>query len=103
MLDAWTVLPHEVDHIQSLKHHGATALNNLSWSCALCNSFKGSNPAGYDSDTRKLSRLFHPRTDSWAEHFIWNGPTLHGMTPVGRATIDVLRINAKPVSNIDGC
>jgi hypothetical protein len=96
MPDAATVLPHELDHIKSQKHHGTTTLANLAWACALCNSFKSSNIAGYDPETRKLSRLFNPRIDDWAEHFRWNGPNLEGMSEIGRATVDVLRINDEP-------
>src|ERR1700722_7831135 len=88
-----TVLPHEVDHIKPLKHHGASALGNLAWACALCNSFKSSNVAGYDPATGQLTRLYNPRIDDWAQHFRWDGPELTGTTPIGRATLDVLRIN----------
>lgn len=38
-------------------------------------------------------RLFHPRKDSWEEHFEWAGPVLRGRTAIGRTTIDVLNIN----------
>ncbi len=93
MPDSCTVLPHEIDHIKPLKHHGPTTLANLSWACALCNSFKSSDIAGYDPATSKLSRLFNPRVDNWDGHFCWNGPTMEGTSAIGRATVDVLRIN----------
>jgi hypothetical protein len=93
MADAYSVLPHGIDHIKPLKHHGPTTLANLCWACALCNACKSSNVAGYDPTTRKLSRLFNPRTDEWGEHFRWGGPKLEGMSAIGRATIEVLRIN----------
>jgi hypothetical protein len=38
-------------------------------------------------------RLFHPRNDLWAQHFVWSGATLVGVTLVGRVTIRVLAIN----------
>ena len=88
-----SVLPHEIDHIRARKHHGPTTLQNCCWACAYCNGAKGSNPAGYDPETGQLVGLFHPRTDTWAEHFAWYSAVLIGLTPVGRATIDVLRIN----------
>src|SRR5438128_11392399 len=88
-----TALPHEIDHIRARKHRGATTLQNLCWACALCNSHKGTNVAGYDSETGELVPLFNPRRDQWQEHFTWEGSTLVGKTPVARATIDVLRIN----------
>jgi 5-methylcytosine-specific restriction endonuclease McrA len=88
-----TTLPHEVDHVRARKHRGPSTLANYCWACALCNSFKGSNAAGYDPVTDGLVPLFNPRADRWADHFAWRGPTLVGKTAVGRATIDVLRIN----------
>jgi hypothetical protein len=90
---ACTILPHEVDHIRSRKHHGPTTLQNTAWSCARCNGAKGSNASGFDTITDKLVRLFNPRADRWDDHFVWDGPTLVGKTQVARATIDVLRIN----------
>jgi hypothetical protein len=88
-----TLLPHEVDHIRSKKHRGPTILHNLCWACAACNSSKGANAAGYDNKTGRLVRLFNPRRDRWENHFAWHGPTLVGLTAIGRATIDVLNIN----------
>ncbi|HXE53901.1 MAG TPA: hypothetical protein VN541_12840, partial [Tepidisphaeraceae bacterium] len=59
----------------------------------VCNAHKGTNIAGLDPSTRKLCRLFDPRTDEWETHFQWDGPLLLGLTPVGRTTIAVLEIN----------
>ena len=86
-------LPHELDHIRAKKHRGRTALSNICWACAYCNSAKGTNVAGFDPDTDELVPLFNPRTDDWADHFAWEGSALLGRTGIGRATIDVLGIN----------
>jgi len=88
-----TVLPHEVDHIRSQKHGGPSTLENLCWSCAWCNSFKGTDIAAYPPGTDEIVPLFNPRTDAWDEHFFWEEATLHGKTPIGFATIGLLRIN----------
>ena len=40
-----------------------------------------------------LTRLYHPRTDQWTDHFEWHGVTLLGKTAVGRTTVEVLAIN----------
>jgi hypothetical protein len=88
-----TVLPHEVDHIRSLKHGGLSTLENLCWSCAWCNSFKGSDIATHPPDSDEIVPLFNPRTDRWDEHFFWEGPALRGKTAIGSATIALLRIN----------
>jgi hypothetical protein len=87
-------VPFEIDHVVSKKHHGASILENLALSCFYCNSFKGPNIAGIDLESGQLSRLYHPRSDHWDEHFKWNGALLFGLTPVGRTTIDVLGINS---------
>jgi hypothetical protein len=89
-----STLPHEIDHIRAKKHHGPTTLLNTCLACAYCNGAKGSNAAGFDPESGELVPLFNPRTDTWAEHFVWEGPVLLGLTPVARATLDVLNINA---------
>jgi HNH endonuclease len=93
LAQADSVLPHELDHIRAKKHHGRTTLANTCLACAYCNAAKGSNVAGYDPTTDELVPLFHPRADRWTDHFEWDGPILVGITPTGRVTIDVLRIN----------
>jgi 5-methylcytosine-specific restriction endonuclease McrA len=90
---ACTTLPHEPDHIRSLKHRGATTLDNLCGACARCNDFKGSDVSSYDPTTNELVPLFNPRTNEWSDHFEWQGPLLTGKTKTGRATIELLRIN----------
>jgi len=89
--DALVSTPFQQDHIIAEKHCGPTTLENLAWFCFDCNSFKGPNIAGRDAN--QTIRLFDPRKDDWKEHFEWNGPILVGRTAMGRATIDVLRIN----------
>ncbi|HEY3967148.1 MAG TPA: HNH endonuclease signature motif containing protein [Planctomycetaceae bacterium] len=86
-------LPFCVDHIIAQQHHGPTVESNLACSCFSCNSCKGPNLAGIDPDTGQLTRLFHPRSDRWSEHFRWDGPSLRATTPIGRVTIYVLDIN----------
>jgi hypothetical protein len=68
-------------------------LENLSWACAWCNSFKGTDIAAHPPGSGDIVPLFNPRTDAWDEHFVWEGPLLRGKTPVGSATVDLLRIN----------
>jgi hypothetical protein len=86
-------LPFQFDHIIAKKHRGETAADNLSLACFYCNSYKGPNVAGIDPETKVLTPLFHPRRDIWESHFCWDGPELTGLTPIGRTTIEVLRIN----------
>ena len=88
-----TVTPHELDHIRPQKHHGPTIVANLALACFYCNSFKSSNVAGYDPEADTLQSLFNPREHIWSEHFEWDAPMLTGRTPIGRTTMDVLKIN----------
>lgn len=87
-------IPFEIDHVVARKHGGTTAQDNLALSCFYCNSRKGPNIGGIDPESNVISRLFHPRQDRWNEHFRWKGPILIGLTPIGRATVQVLDINA---------
>jgi hypothetical protein len=88
-----SILPHEIDHIRAQKHRGASTLDNLCWACAYCNAAKGSNVAGYDPESDKLTLLFNPRQQNWNEHFEWYAERLEGKTAVGRVTVELLRIN----------
>ncbi len=85
--------PFEIDHAIARKHGGRTVASNLVLSCFHDNSHKGSDIAGLDPKTRRLTPLFHPRRHRWARHFRWPGPYLVGRTRIGRVTIAVLNIN----------
>ena len=89
-----TKLPHEADHIRAQKHRGPTSMENLCWACAMCNSHKGSDVSAYAPGTDELVRLFNPRIDAWRDHFTWDGPILDGLTPMAKATLELLQINS---------
>jgi hypothetical protein len=82
-----------IEHIISKKHHGGDDPSNLAWSCHECNYAKSSNLSGRDFITRRVVVLFNPRRQRWRRHFMWDGARLVGLSPSGRATIDVLNIN----------
>lgn len=92
LAEAFSSLPFEIDHVIARKHGGKTELANLALSCFYCNSYKGPNIAGVDSNGA-IVRLFNPRVDNWDDHFYWQGPILVARTPFGQATISVLNIN----------
>ena len=75
------------------QHRGATVADNLCLSCFRCNARKGTNIASIDPETAEMVPLFHPRRNAWPEHFAWDGPVLLGLTPIGRATVELLAIN----------
>jgi hypothetical protein len=85
-----------VDHIIAVKHGGTDEDDNLCLACYKCNGYKGSNVAALDPATGEATKLYHPRRQKWNDHFQVNSDaTLTGLTPEGRATIAVLRINDK--------
>jgi hypothetical protein len=84
----------QIDHIIAEQHGGLTVASNLALACFADNNHKGPNLAGVDPKTGKKAWLFNPRRHKWSRHFRYEGPILHGRTPVGRVTIAVLAINA---------
>ncbi len=87
---------HQIEHIVPLKHHGSDEEGNLALACAQCNLGKSSNLTGIDSVSGGIVPLFNPRTQIWDEHFTYEGAWILGLTPTGRATVDVLNINSDP-------
>ena len=83
----------QIDHIIAECHGGAGSTDNLALACFLDNSYKGTNLAGIDPVSLRVTPLFNPRRQIWKRHFAWDGPVLVGNTAAGRATIDALRIN----------
>jgi hypothetical protein len=56
-------------------------------------SGQGPNLSSVDPVTGQLVRLFNPREDTWETHFAFQGATIVGRTPEGRATIELLKMN----------
>jgi 5-methylcytosine-specific restriction endonuclease McrA len=84
-----------VEHIIAQQHGGSDDLTNLALACHHCNLHKGPNLAGIDPDTGQMVPLFNPRTQRWEDHFDWDDAWILGRTPVGRATVRVLAMNAE--------
>jgi HNH endonuclease len=86
-----------IDHVIPRTAGGTESLDNLSLACPHCNAQKWAYTDETDPDTGEPSRLFNPRFDVWEEHFRWSAAEwgiLEGRTPVGRATIIRLQMNA---------
>lgn len=81
-------------------------MNDLSWAakvrlvhergnytCEYCQTAQRS--IARDGFTGTIVPLFHPRIESWIEHFQWTqaGTVIVGLTPVGRATVLRLKMN----------
>jgi hypothetical protein len=85
--------PHQVDHIVSRKHGGASTEDNLAWCCMRCNLWKGADIGSFSTRTRYLVPLFDPRKDRWADHFRLDGAIIEPLTPQGEVTTRLLRLN----------
>jgi 5-methylcytosine-specific restriction endonuclease McrA len=84
----------QIDHIIAIAHGGSDENDNLCLSCYPCNAFKGTNIAAIDPQTGNATRLFNPRLQEWNDHFrLNNDATINGITPEGRTTVAVLRMN----------
>ena len=89
-----------VEHIIARKHGGPDGADNLAWACIFCNLYKGPNLASFDPDTGELTRLFHPRRDRWEDNFRIEGTQMVGLTPVGRTTCWLLKMNSEILTSL---
>ena len=87
-------LTFHLEHIIAKQHGGDDSLDNIGLSCDRCNHLKGPNLSSIDSLTREVVTLFHPRQQSWDDHFELRGIDIIGKTPAGRATVELLKLNA---------
>ncbi len=94
-----TATPFHVEHVIAKQHNGEDFAENLALACCWCNALKGPNLASIDPDTGTLTRLFHPRTDRWEEHFVREGPLILGISDIGRTTGWLLQFNSQ--TNVD--
>ena len=84
---------HEVDHIIPIKHRGETREDNLCLACLECNRHKGSDFVSFDPETGQITPLFNPRQQLWDDHFRLEGARIIPLSPVGRVTVFVLKLN----------
>lgn len=89
-----SIYSHEVDHIIPEKHRGETIADNLCYACLDCNRNKGSDFASFDTSTGEVALLYHPRKDTWADHFELDDAKIIPLTAKGRVTEFVLKLNA---------
>lgn len=86
-----------VEHILARQHSppSGDAPENLALACHHCNLHKGTNLSSIDPASQMTVLLFHPRRDVWPEHFALRGAEIVGITPVGRATTQLLQFNTQ--------
>ena len=90
MPELGTFFLHEPDHIIATQHRGESNLENLALACFQCNRHKGPNVASVDPKTKRVVRLFNPRTDKWRDHFRSENGRIIPMTDIARATAALL-------------
>lgn len=77
-----------------MRNNICDSLSNLALACDRCNFHKGPNLSSIDPLTGTVVSLFHPRLDQWYEHFKFEESEIVGTSPVGRATAQLLQMNA---------
>ena len=85
----------EIDHIFPGTLGGTNDLDNLALACPACHLYKSNALTGFDTVTQTDAPLFHPRRETWDNHFRLNtqNGNIEGATSTGRATVSRLQIN----------
>ncbi len=90
------------EHIIPLIKNGKTTLENLAYSCGGCNSYKNDKIENKDPLSQEIASLFNPRTENWNSNFEWSSDDsqIIGITIVGRATVQQLKLNRESNVNL---
>lgn len=83
-----------IDHVIPTSKGGSDELDNLALACVSCNLSKSDRLSFVDSETSTAVAAFNPRLDDWNVHFRFEAYQLLGLTPIGRATIEALKLNS---------
>lgn len=91
-----------IEHIIPLAEGGDNALSNLALACQGCNGHKHSKVAAPDPLDGTSIPLYHPRKQLWREHFSWSKDyrQIIGLAPIGRATVEALKMNRQNLLNL---
>lgn len=100
--EALTSATFEIEHIVPRSANGDTVPGNLCLACPTCNRFKAYRQTALDPVTQHEVPLFHPRQQTWEEHFTWseNASEIIGETPVGRTSIVALKMNRLQLTRV---
>lgn len=100
--EQWQYVRFTIDHVVPVTRGGNDALVNLALACFHCNRRKADRLTAVDPDSNAEVPLFNPRQHPWKEHFIWteDGIVIIGLTPIGRATIELLKLNRERILEI---
>jgi hypothetical protein len=94
--------PFSVEHIIPVTKGGSHEDNNLALACQGCNNHKYTSTTAVDPVSGNTVNLYHPRQDTWEEHFNWSNNFLYivGITSIGRATVEKLKLNRRGVVSL---
>lgn len=97
--ERWQYVRFTIDHIVP---GDDDSIENLALACFHFNRHKSDKTDVFDELTTRNIRLFNPRTDVWTEHFAWSEDKVHivSKTEIGRATIDLLKLNRERILQI---
>lgn len=91
-----------MEHIIPISENGETSLNNLALACGGCNGHKYTKVSAMDPVSQIEVPLYHPRQQTWQDHFAWSADYLQmiGLTEIGRATVHALNLNRPGIVNM---
>ena len=89
-----------IDHVIPVAVGGQTISENLALACVSCSLRKSARQFVIDIESGEQVPIFNPRQDSWQEHFRWHGVRVMGLTAIGRATVDALKMNRELILSI---
>ncbi len=94
--------PFVIEHITPVSGGGENDLANLAFACPGCNGHKYNKTHALDPLDGKAVALYHPRRQTWPDHFAWSEDLtlVVGLTPTGRATVVALQLNRAGVINL---
>ena len=98
----FAIQPFSVEHVIPKSRDGQNTLDNLALACQGCNNHKYTKTEGRDPVTDDIVPLYHPRQQRWRDHFAWDDSftLIIGLTPIGRATVEALRLNREGLVNL---
>jgi hypothetical protein len=99
ILQRFSPMIFEIEHYIPISLGGTNDEENLWLTCGNCNNAKSDKTEAFDSVTNSTVSIFNPRTQIWNEHFEWgeDGAIIIGKTPVGRGTVEALKLNDERV------
>ena len=91
-----------IEHIIPVSRGGTSEPENLALACSGCNGHKYIKLEAVDPIEGIMVPLFNPRQQNWHEHFGWSDDYIYiiGLTAVGRATIEALKMNRVGLVNM---